>query len=74
MRHGRHFTFKALNNGSTITFVAPSVAGSLVSDERPFVAEGSWLQVLVPISFLDTMESSLMFLNEPVIVNKFIMQ
>lgn len=72
IRHGRHFTFKALNSNATITFVAPSVSGSLVSDEKPFVAQGSWLQVLVPNSFLDTMESSLKFLNEPVMVNVFI--
>jgi len=72
IRHGRHFTFKALTGDATITFVAPSVSGSLVSDEKPFVAQGSWLQVLVPNSFLDSMESSLKFLNEPVMVNTFI--
>ncbi|KAL5244334.1 hypothetical protein ACI65C_011744 [Semiaphis heraclei] len=66
IRHGRHFTFKALTGDATITFVAPSVSGSLVSEEKPFVAQGSWLQVLVPNSFLDSMESSLKFLNEPV--------
>lgn len=74
MKHGRHFTFRALGSNSAITFVAPSVTGSLVSDERPFVADGLWLQILIPNSFLDTMESSLMFLNEPDIVSKFIMQ
>jgi len=72
IRHGRHFTFKALTGDATITFVAPSVSGSLVSEEKPFVAQGSWLQVLVPNSFLDSMESSLKFLNEPVVVKKFI--
>lgn len=74
MKHGRHFTFRTLGSNSAITFVAPSVTGSLVSDERPFVADGLWLQIFIPNSFLDTMESSLMFLNEPVIVSKFIMQ
>ncbi|XP_029343842.1 suppressor of fused homolog [Acyrthosiphon pisum] len=66
IRHGRHFTFKALTGDATITFVASAVSGSLVSEEKPFVAQGSWLQVLVSNSFLDSMESSLKFLNEPV--------
>jgi len=57
---------------ATITFVASSVSGSLVSDEKPYVAEGSWLQVLVPNSFLDKMESGLKFLDEPITVNIFI--
>lgn len=72
IRHGRHFTFKALVGNATITFVASSVSGSLVNGEKPFVAQGSWLQVLVPNSFLDSMESSLKFLTEPVMVNIFI--
>jgi len=67
IKHGRHFTFKALSGDATITFVASSVSGSLVSDEKPYVAEGSWLQILVPNNFIDTMESSLKFLDEPVI-------
>lgn len=72
IKHGRHFTFKALTGNATITFVASSVSGSLVSDEKPYVAEASWLQILVPDNFIDTMESSLKFLDEPVIVNIFI--
>lgn len=72
IRHGRHFTFRSLNGKATITFVSPSVSGSAVSDENPFVAHETWLQVLVPNSFMDTMESSLKFLNEPVLVNLFI--
>ncbi|VVC41364.1 Suppressor of fused-like domain,Suppressor of fused C-terminal,Suppressor of fused, eukaryotic [Cinara cedri] len=67
IRHGRHFTFKALDGKSTITFVSPSVSGAAVSDEKPFAAHETWLQVLVPNSFIDTMESSLKFLNEPIL-------
>lgn len=65
IRHGRHFTFKAADGSATITFVAPCVTGILVSDDKPIVAQGKWLHVLVPNSFLDTMESSLKFLREP---------
>lgn len=72
IRHGRHFTFKALNGKDTITFVSPSVSGSAVSDEKPFAAHDTWLQVLVPNSFIDTMESGLKFLNEQVMVILFI--
>ncbi|XP_050420297.1 suppressor of fused homolog [Adelges cooleyi] len=67
IRHGRHFTFKSIVGDSTITFVAPSVSGSVVTEEKPYVAQGSWLQVLVPNSFLETMENSLNFLNEPIL-------
>jgi suppressor of fused-like protein len=72
IRHGRHFTFKGATGNATITFVAPSVAGTLVSDDKPFVAQGSWLHVLLPNSFLDIMESSLKFLHEPFTVITFI--
>ncbi|XP_050546297.1 suppressor of fused homolog isoform X2 [Daktulosphaira vitifoliae] len=67
IRHGRHFTFKSLSGDSTITFVAPSVSGSLVNDEKPYAAQDSWLQVLVSNSFLESMETSLNFLNNPIL-------
>lgn len=61
-----------MTGNATITFVTASVSGSLVTEEKPYVAQGSWLQVLVPNSFIDILESSLTFLNEPVMVNRFI--
>jgi len=60
-----------LNSETKITFVASSVSGSLVSDENPIVVQGSWLQVLIPNSFLDAMETSLKFLEEPTMVNVY---
>lgn len=58
---------------STITFVASSVSGTLVTHEKPYAALGSWLQVLVPNNFINTLESSLiMFVNEPHTVNVLI--
>lgn len=72
IRHGRHFTFKALTREDKITFVASTVLGTFVTEENPIVVQGSWLQVLVPNNFLDTMEASLKFLEEPIIVNIYI--
>jgi len=53
LRHGFHFTLKSIVKETAVTFVTEKVAGTLVSSDRPFAAQGDWLQVLVPESFLE---------------------
>lgn len=53
VKHGRHFTFKAVTGDYIITFVGEGVSGTNVDLERPYAAMGSWLQVLIPDSFVE---------------------
>jgi len=55
VKHGRHFTFKSVIYESAITLVAESVTGSFVDIEKPYVAHGLWLQVLIPDDFASLM-------------------
>ena len=61
--HGRHFTFKSILSNTAITIVAPSVTGTLVTQERPYVVQGPWLQVLLPPALTDRMAYELRVLN-----------
>ena len=45
LRHGYHFTLKSILRETAVTLVVSKVAGTLVSPERPFAAQGDWLQV-----------------------------
>ena len=45
LRHGFHFTLKSILKDTAVTFVVSRGAGTLVSQERPFAAQGGWLQV-----------------------------
>lgn len=63
--HGRHFTFKSILSHSAITIVAPSVTGTLVSKERPYVVQGPWLQVLLPDDLSERMAQEFQILNTP---------
>lgn len=47
VKHGRHFTFKSACSPTAITFVAESVTGSFVDVDKPYVAHGPWLQLLL---------------------------
>ncbi|KAJ8894694.1 hypothetical protein PR048_000001 [Dryococelus australis] len=58
VKHGRHFTFQSVLGDTAITLVASSVTGALVCAEHPYVARGSWLQVLVPDDLADEMACS----------------
>ncbi|XP_049804472.1 suppressor of fused homolog [Schistocerca nitens] len=58
VKHGRHFTFKSMMGDTAITFVAPTVTGTLVDDDNPYVAHGPWLQVLIPDELADEMSES----------------
>ncbi|PSN35218.1 Suppressor of fused [Blattella germanica] len=58
LKHGRHFTFKSLLGDTAITFVTPTVTGSLVDSEHPYVAHGPWLQVLIPDELAEQMSQS----------------
>lgn len=55
--HGRHFTFKSVIGECVITFVGEGVSGSNVEPDRPYVAMGPWLQVLVPETFAEEIAS-----------------
>lgn len=63
--HGRHFTFKSFISHSAITIVAPSVTGTLVSKEKPYVVQGPWLQVLLPDELSEIMAQEFEILNNP---------
>lgn len=65
VRHGRHFTFKSVLGDIAITLVAASVTGTFVDADKPYVAHGPWLQVLIPEDFIDTLADSLEPLNNP---------
>ena len=63
--HGRHFTFKSILSNTAITIVAPSVTGTLVSTENPFVVQGPWLQVLLPDDLSEKMAEEFQILSSP---------
>lgn len=65
MRHGRHFTFKSVLGDTAITLVATSVTGTFVDTDKPYVAHGPWLQVLITEDFIDEMADTLEPLNTP---------
>lgn len=65
MRHGRHFTFKSVLGETAITLVAHSVTGTMVSMENPFVAQSSWLQVLIPDDLAQDMAVTFQVLASP---------
>jgi suppressor of fused-like protein len=50
---------------TAITLVAPSVTGTLVDPEHPYVAHGPWLQVLIPDDLAQIMSDSFEVLNNP---------
>ena len=45
LKHGYHFTLKSVLKDTAVTFVVSKVAGTLVSPDKPFAAQGTWLQV-----------------------------
>lgn len=45
LNHGRHFTFRSLQDDTVITFVSDGIEGACATNVRPLVACGSWLQV-----------------------------
>lgn len=47
LKHGFHFTLKSVIDDTAVTFVVSKVAGTLVTPEKPFAAQGVWLQVLM---------------------------
>jgi len=63
VKHGRHFTFKSVLGDTAITLVAPTVTGTLVDLEHPYVAHGPWLQVLIPDDLAQFMSDSFEVLN-----------
>ncbi|KAJ4431518.1 hypothetical protein ANN_20116, partial [Periplaneta americana] len=65
VKHGRHFTFKSVLGDTAITLVAPTVTGTLVDAEHPYVAHGPWLQVLIPDDLAQVMSDSFEVLNTP---------
>jgi len=60
LKHGFHFTFKAVTGEVAVTLVVEKVAGSLVSNDKPFAAQGDWLQVLIKDAFLDEFYNSVL--------------
>lgn len=65
MKHGRHFTFKSVLGEVAITLVASSVTGTLVDVEHPYVAQGTWLQVLIPDDLAQEMATTFQVLVTP---------
>ncbi|XP_060525731.1 suppressor of fused homolog isoform X2 [Cylas formicarius] len=65
VKHGRHFTFKSVLGETAITLVANSVTGTLVTGDHPFVAQGSWLQVLIPDDLAQDMAITFQALASP---------
>lgn len=63
--HGRHFTFKSILSHSAVTIVAPSVTGTFVSKEKPYVVQGPWLQVLLSEELAEKMAEEFQILNTP---------
>ncbi|CAH1389820.1 unnamed protein product [Nezara viridula] len=59
VRHGRHFSFKAVTGNGMITLVGEGVSGKSVDTEHPYVATGPWLQVLIPDCYAEEMASDL---------------
>lgn len=68
--HGRHFTFKSILSHSAVTIVAPSVTGTFVSKEKPYVVQGPWLQVLLSEELSERMAEEFQILNAPDKVRK----
>jgi suppressor of fused-like protein len=54
---------------TAITLVAPSVTGTLVDPEHPYVAHGPWLQVLIPDELAEVMSESFEVFNNQDEVN-----
>ncbi|KAF5295325.1 hypothetical protein FQA39_LY13190 [Lamprigera yunnana] len=69
VKHGRHFTFKSILGEIAITLVANSVTGTLVDNEFPYVAHGSWLQVLIPDDLAQEMATTFQVLSTPEILS-----
>lgn len=65
VKHGRHFTFKSILGETAITLVANSVTGTLVDVDNPFVAQGLWLQVLIPDDLAQDMAVTFQVLANP---------
>lgn len=63
--HGRHFTFKSILSHTAVTIVAPSVTGTFVSKDRPYVVQGPWLQVLLSEELSERMAEEFQVLNTP---------
>lgn len=63
--HGKHFTFKSVVSNSAVTIVAPSVTGTFVSKEKPYVIQGPWLQVLLPVELAEKMAEEFEVLSTP---------
>lgn len=61
--HGRHFTFKSILSNYAITIVAPTVTGTLVTRQKPYVVQGPWLQVLLPEDLTEKMACEFQVLN-----------
>lgn len=55
LKHGRHFTYKSALDSTALTFVAPSVQGSFVTEEAPFGVQGQWCQALIQEDLLEDM-------------------
>lgn len=68
VKHGRHFTFKSMLGETAITLVASSVTGTLVNSESPYVAQGMWLQVLIPDDLALEMATAFQELSNPEIL------
>jgi suppressor of fused-like protein len=65
VRHGRHFTFKSVLGETAITLVANTVTGTLVDSEHPYVAQGSWLQILITDDLAQDMAVTFQVLASP---------
>ncbi|KAJ8664546.1 hypothetical protein QAD02_006208 [Eretmocerus hayati] len=63
--HGRHFTYKSIISQSAVTLVAPTVTGTFVSKDRPYVMQGTWLQVLLSDELAEKMSRDFLILNTP---------
>lgn len=50
---------------TAITLVASSVTGTLVDAEHPYVAQGTWLQVLIPDDLAQDMATTFQVLANP---------
>lgn len=69
MKHGRHFTFKSILGETAITLVASSVTGTLVDGDNPYVAQGSWLQVLITDDLAQDMAVTFQILATPEVLS-----
>lgn len=65
VKHGRHFTFKSVLGETAITLVANTVTGTLVDQEHPYVAQGSWLQILITDDLAQDMAVTFQVLGSP---------